>query len=303
MIVNHDLIKSSVEVLYQRGGLPKGSSTGWPSVDDFYTVGMGQWTLITGTPNSGKSEWADALMVNLAKQEPWKFFIFSPENWPLELHHSKIIEKYIGKPFTPGPTERMNVDEVEEAEEWMRGKFHFCKPDKPEILSIIDEAGKFSVITGAWKTGVVIDPWNQLEHYRMSNQSETEYVSEILSHVIQRVRFYGAMHIWIVAHPAKMQKDRNGNYPVPTPRDVSGSAHFWNKADNCITVHRDLAAGTQDVDIHVQKIRFKHIGRIGVTTLKYDWTTGRYHEPFKAPVVPMRRERRWDQEIEKEMPI
>jgi twinkle protein len=52
--------------------------------------------VITGTPNSGKSEWLDALLVNLAKQGGWHFVIFSPENWPLELHHAKIIEKYIG---------------------------------------------------------------------------------------------------------------------------------------------------------------------------------------------------------------
>lgn len=36
---------------------------------------------------------------------------------------------------------------------------------------------------------------------------------------------------------------------------------------------------TQEVDIHVQKVRFKHIGRIGATTLNYDRVTGRYWEP------------------------
>lgn len=85
-----------------------------------------------------------------------------------------------------------------------------------------------------------------------------------------------------------MQKDRDGKYPVPTPRDVSGSAHFWNKADNAITVWRDLAEGGQEVQIHVQKVRWKHIGRIGVATLKYDRETGRYQEPTPRAVKAYR---------------
>jgi len=85
-----------------------------------------------------------------------------------------------------------------------------------------------------------------------------------------------------------MRKDKDGKYPVPTPHDIADSAHFWNKSDNCITVWRDQVEGSQDVDIHVQKVRFKNIGRIGLCTLSYDRVTGRYHEPLGAPkVVPV----------------
>lgn len=280
MIVPHSAIRERVLALYHSGGLPKGASTGWPSIDRLYTVGLGQWTLLTGTPNSGKSEWLDALMVNLAKREPWRFYIYSPENWPLELHHSKIIEKYVGKPFNPGPNDRMDEEEVDAAEEWMRGKFQFGKPNRPDIVSIVDEAIEFTASVAnplAHKTGIVVDPWNQLEHYRPPQQTMTEYVSATLSAVIERVREYN-LHLWLVAHPSKLRKDRDGKYPVPTPHDIADSAHFWNKADNCITVWRDQGEGSQDVDIHVQKVRFKHIGRIGMSTLVYDRITGRYNE-------------------------
>jgi twinkle protein len=277
----HEEIREKVFELYRAGGLPKGDPTGWPSLDELYTVGRAQWTLVTGTPNSGKSEWVDALMVNLAKNHKWKFKIFSPENHPLELHHAKILEKYIGKPFNPGPNQRMTEEELDRGENWMRDKFYFCKPDRPDILSILEDARNLTSLADppTYKTGVVIDPWNQLEHYRPNNLSETEYVSQTLSHVITLVRQWN-FHLWLVAHPAKMTKDRDGKYPVPTPRDVSGSAHFWNKADNCITVWRDQAEGSQEVDIHVQKVRWKHIGRIGLASLRYDRVTGRYHEPI-----------------------
>lgn len=287
MIVPHDQISLAVKDLHRKGGLPKGSRTGWRSVDELYTVGMGQWTLVTGTPNSGKSEWLDALMVNLAKQEPWKFVIYSPENHPLELHHAKIIEKYSGKPFNPGINARIDEVELDEALAWMQGKFLFAKPDRPDISTILTEASRAAQSLGTWKFGVVLDPWNHLEHYRPQFQSETEYVSSVLSQVIAWVRETNA-HLWIVAHPSKMQKGKDGKLPVPTPHDVSGSAHFWNKADNCICVWRDQSEyRKQEVQVHVQKVRFKNIGHIGVTELLYDRITGRYSE--KLQVIDGRR--------------
>jgi twinkle protein len=290
MIVDHDQIHGEVRELWKSGGLPKGAPCGWPTVDQLYTVGMGQWTLITGTPGSGKSEWLDAVMVNLAKSSgKWKFVIFSPENWPLALHHSKIIEKYIGKPFNPGPTPRLDEAELDEAETWMRGKFYFAKPDRPTIVSILNEANKIADEANlpAYNTGIVIDPWNQLEHHRPPGLSETEYVSQTLSEVINWTRAR-ACHLWLVAHPSKLTRNKEGKLPVPTPHDVSGSAHFWNKADNCVTVWRDQVEGNQDVQIHVQKVRFKHIGRVGLATLKYDRVTGKYFEPQKADVVELK---------------
>jgi twinkle protein len=284
MIVHHDQIVLEVKDVYAKGGLPRGASTGWPSIDQLYTVGMAQWTLVTGHPNSGKSEWVDALMVNLARREKWRFVIYSPENWPLAVHHSKIIEKYIGKPFNPGPTERLDEVELDEAEEWMRGKFLFAKPDRPDMATILTEAAKFAAIGDTWKLGVVIDPWNHLEHYRPQFMSETEYVSDILSQLIQWVRETRA-HVWLIAHPAKMAKDKDGRLPIPTPHDVSGSAHFWSKCDAAVTVWRNQSKDVKssEVEIHVMKVRFKHIGRQGMARLDYDLVTGRYREQL----VPM----------------
>ena len=91
------------------------------------------------------------------------------------------------------------------------------------------------------------------------------------------------LHVWVVAHPAKIYKDTaTGKRGVPTPYDIAGSAHWYNKADNIITVHRDQTAGNPLVDIHVQKVRFKHIGKVGVIQLHYDKITGRYADAAVA---------------------
>jgi twinkle protein len=286
-IIPHDEIRAEVIKLHRAGGLKAGDRTGWPSLDKLYSVALGQWTLVTGVPGSGKSEWLDALMVNLAKQGRWQFIVYSPENWPLELHHSKIVEKFTGKPFNPGPTPRVDEDDLDGAEEWMRDKFMFARPNKPHILSILDECMDLVSLADPpnVKTGVVIDPWNQLEHHRPAGMSETEYISETLTYVIERVRAYRC-HLWLVAHPRMLQRDKNGQFPIPRPYDISGSAHWYNKSDNCLCVHRDQspnASNVQAVEIYVQKVRFKHCGHLGQATLRYDRITGRYHE--MAPVL------------------
>ena len=68
---------------------------------------------------------------------------------------------------------------------------------------------------------------------------------------------------------------------MPTLYDVSGSAHFRNKADCGLVVWRDVSEGDRpEVQIHVQKIRFREVGRIGMVTLWFDKVTGRYGDPI-----------------------
>jgi twinkle protein len=55
----------------------KGESTGYDNVDNYYTVVGGQITIVTGHPSSGKSEFVDQIMVNMAEKTSWKFCICS----------------------------------------------------------------------------------------------------------------------------------------------------------------------------------------------------------------------------------
>lgn len=259
--------------LYRSGGQKPGASTGWRSLDDHYTVGTGQWTVVTGTPGSGKSEWLDALMVNLAEHGRWLFALYSPENFPTVGHLVKLVEKRVRKPFSAGPTPRMTEQEYADGAAWVLEHFLWLDTDLKSPEALLQQATAYG--TGR-RLGVVLDPWNTLEHQR-GGLSETDYVSLVLTDVTRLARTTKA-HIWLVAHPAKLARNKDGTRPIPTPYDISGSAHWYNKADNVITVHRDQVDGGQDVEIHVQKVRFKHLGRVGLVALKYDRVTGRYFE-------------------------
>jgi twinkle protein len=269
-----------VDAVYEmyRNGMPSGDKTGWASLDKYYTVLPGQMTIVTGWPGSGKSEFIDALLLNLSRNN-WKIAVFSFENQPVHFHVTKMLEKIAGKPFGAGPTERITEAEIGELTEELHQSFAFTETTSGSfsLKDVLDAAQEFLIKFPDAKRGVVIDPWNELEHWRSSSQSETEYISQALSTVRNWARI-NQVHVWIVAHPQKVRREE-GKLPVPRPDMISGSQHWWNKADCALTVWRDSEfPDSQDVDIHIQKIRFKHIGRPGMVTLKYDRITGRYHD-------------------------
>ena len=266
-----------VEGLYENG-VPSGESPGWSTLKPHYTIRKGEWTLIVGIPGHGKTEFLDAMMINLAIHSKWKFGVFSAENRPLERHAVGLIEKFVGKPFSRGPTERIDKFALNAAKEYFDGVFYFMDPPEKRLSvdGILDIGVKLVKEKGV--DCLVIDPWNEMDHSRPSGLSETEYISVSLTKV-RRVARSLKIHVFLVAHPQKLQKDKNGKYPVPTPYDASGSAHWRNKADNCLAVWRDVANEKSPlVQIHVQKIRFREIGRVGVVDLIYDRVTGRYSD-------------------------
>lgn len=59
----------------------------------FDQVVPGELTIVTGVPNSGKSEWIDALLCNLNERVGWKFALCSMENKVLLAHW--IIQIFI----------------------------------------------------------------------------------------------------------------------------------------------------------------------------------------------------------------
>lgn len=267
-------IEEDVLALY-REGAKGGLSTGWKSMDTHYTVVAGQLTIVTGIPGSGKSEFLDALMINLAKAHEWKFAVFSPENHPLQRHVQKLLEKWSGLPFNEGATSRMPEDLVRKGLGFLDDHIRFLAPESPTLDGLLEMTAMLTLRMGI--NGMILDPWNEIEHLRPAAMTETEYISQALTKIRRFARHY-RLHIWVMAHPAKMQKEKDGAIPVPTPYDISGSAAWFNKADNCLTVSRDKADPLKPVDIHVQKIRFREVGQLGLVQLNYNRVNGRYQE-------------------------
>jgi twinkle protein len=267
-------IFTDIEDLYDRG-LPGGDSTGWKEVDPYYTVRRGEISIVTGVPSHGKSEWIDAVVCNLATNIGWKTGIFSPENYPVQRHVAKLIQKIVGKPFGDGPTQRMAKEYMSEGKKWVNQYFTFISPpdDKLTVNGILELVE--IIIKRKGLDGLIIDPWNEIDHARPPGLTESEYISKALT-TIRRFARSNKVHIWVIAHPTKLQRLQDGTYPIPTPYDISGAAHWRNKADIALCVWRDVNDEKSKVQIHIQKVRFREVGKVGLAELKYDIPSGRY---------------------------
>lgn len=262
--------------LYEKGA-GRGESTGYDSVDDLYTIVPGQVTIVTGAPNSGKSSFVDAVMVNLAESKAWKFGVCSFENEP-RIHIAKLMSIRSGMPFFEGPTRRMNREEARASFDWVNDHFSFVHQDDGGLAgldSILDRL-KIAILRYGIR-GVVVDPYSFIDR-DTRDMSETEWVSQMLTKVKAFAMSHG-IHFWFVAHPTKLQRGSDGKIPPPRGYDISGSSHWFAKADCGITIHRDPDQHGISKFI-CWKSRFSWVGKQGETRLLYDVPTMRY---FEAP--------------------
>ena len=257
----------------------RGISTGWSALDDIYKVVPGELTVITGVPNSGKSEWLDALCVNLCLSQGWSVAMCSMENRVPD-HARKLLEKAVGRTFFEparprpgGGPGRMSAGELELGKQWLNEHIYLirCEDDVLPSVDWVLQLARAAVFRHAVR-GLVIDPYNELSHQRPSSMTETEYVSQMLTKV-KRFAQHNKVHVWFVAHPRQMH-----NYAgePPSMYDIAGSAHFINKADNGLVVHR--VPDSNEVQILVRKVRNKNAGTQGEASLYYSHATGTYSD-------------------------
>jgi hypothetical protein len=254
-------------------GYVRGESTGWQNLDPFYTVMKGQFTVVTGMPSSGKSQFVDAMMINLANSKKWKFAVFSPENYPAEMHYHQLVEKHSGKRLFD-----LKNDELDESIKFISNHFYFIDAVEDEINleMILDKTEQLKTEKNI--DGLIIDPWNEIELNKPKEINDTEFIGICLRKCRKFAR-RNNIHLWIVCHPTKMQKDKDGNYPIVELYDCAGSAHWRNKADNGICVHRDMASNA--VAILIQKIKYRYTGKTGEAHFVFNQFCGRY-EPVSS---------------------
>ena len=259
--------------LYTKG-TGKGYSTGYASVDEIYTVAPAQLTVVTGYPSSGKSNFVDQIMVNLADKHDWKFAVCSFENQP-EIHISRLMEIYTKRRFFDGK-DRMSESDKEIAFKFVKEHFLFIDTngEEPSTLDSILERARIAVKRMGVR-GLVIDPYNYIELPR-SDGTETAAISDMLTRVQKFCKAHD-VHTWFVAHPSKITR-QGTEQPRPDGMSIAGSMAWWAKTDCGLTVHRK----DHHVEIAVWKCRYRWVGTQGETTMIYNKTAGTYSENLDA---------------------
>lgn len=260
---------------YFLNGYPEGEKAGIPGFDDFISFVPGQLTMITGIPGSGKDEFVNNITVGLAKNAGWKTGIIGFEE-PSEITVTKLIEKHSNKSFAfrKNSFQRVSNEDFEKGLLFVDNYFKFMNADEMDVTidGIIENAKQMVKRYGI--NCLVISPYNCIEHKIPFGYSETQYISELLSKLISFLRKYH-VHCFLIAHPTKIQKDKQtGRYDVPTLYNISGSAHFFNKPHNGISIYRDFV--TNNVDVYIQKIKWSWLGKIGFCSFNYDTFTRQY---------------------------
>ncbi len=94
----------------------------------------------------------------------------------------------------------------------------------------------------------------------------------MLRSIVEFAHTYDVL-VMLVAHPKKPQEvRRKGEVDMPSLYDIAGSADFYNKCDYGLIVQRNNAL----TFVHVLKVRFRHLGQLGVRAFQYSAESGRF---------------------------
>lgn len=223
--------------------------------------------VITGIPNHGKSTFADSLLFNLAYFHQWPICAATYEAQANEEWLDDMVIRYRSQLFQGSRPTRA------QAEQWVEENFSFIgqnpSDDEDQDLTLEDIITNAEISVVRYGTKVLaLDPWNEIEHRRQRNETETEYIGRALRELKRFARRFDVLVI-IVAHTAKMTE--RGQVYVPNLYDINGSANWYNKCDYGIVVHRDTVVDDQKTMLKIAKIK-KHglLGKPGIIDLELD---------------------------------
>ena len=157
-------------------GCPKGYTIDFKPFDDIYSIEDGQFCVVTGTPQSGKSEFVDFISVKYAQKYGFKTAYCSPENKPNKLHSAKLIRKVLGK--SP-----KNIDDLyyKASKEFVNDKFiHVDYEDGYDLKKVLKKFGELVKRKGI--KVFVIDPFNKVKLKGGSNNIN-DYTNEYLNQI------------------------------------------------------------------------------------------------------------------------
>jgi twinkle protein len=241
--------------------------TGWPMMDRWLKLYLGEFMVVTGIPNHGKSAWLNALAMNMAKRHGWNIGMGSFE--------TRI------KPFLRAQLRAYHGGDWWDADAFVEKHFSFLglqptdDTDDADLEWMLDRAA--DAVTRHGMNMLILDPWNEIEHKRNKSETETEYISRAIRMMKRFATNFNCV-VAIVAHPQKMNVGKENTIKEPTLYDISGSANWYNKADHGIVVHRPKP-GAPLASVSTRKVRFQpETGRPGTQGFFYNLVSKRFEE-------------------------
>lgn len=262
---------------YFENGLPQGKTINIPELDEKIRWMTGHYATVTGSPTSGKSEFIDFICAKLNILHGWKVGYYSPESAPLAIHFSKVFSKFSGYKFGS----KYNNSEADRytVQDYIQDNYYWVAPVDDICLDDILKKFEYLVKAKGCKT-FVIDPFNRIETDQDYMHDKLLYIKKTLKKIISFVKRNDAL-LFLIAHPTKLQKLKNGKYPIATMYDISGSADFFNMTSYGISVRREQDDETLAFQSHgqvsISKAKLNEtMGSTGIWDFRYNINNGRY---------------------------
>lgn len=244
--------------------------TGLPELDSLMSIALGTLTVFSGYSNMGKSTVLNTVLAH-AMELNVPICLGSFETMPKPIMRDGLAKALIGcadEDYHGHPEKPKALAHVEE----MVTIISNALDDDAEIdLEAYLELIRIAVVRDGAKI-IVLDPWNELEHKRRRDETETDYIGRAIRMLKSFARRFNVA-LWVVAHPSKPQKGAAGK---PGLYDISGSANWANKADYGLIYHRPdktVNAGT----LTVVKVRMGLPGKCGEIPVRLNEMTSRIH--------------------------
>lgn len=229
---------------YLMGQYDHGYSVGYGEYTDqhFWLTDEGGLIIVTGRPNSGKTDWLRCTLAKLMVTGRGCCFL-SFEEPKKEKHIGHILEVMLGTRQTRCYDEAQMDNVIDWLDRLMVDlDMRLSAPTTRNIIRYADDIRR----DGFDMRFLIIDPYLFVD-MGSSKENETKLIKDMLT----TLQTWGRNNnIWVcmVAHPRMLNNGPEGEFEEIDPYKVSGSAHWANLADFLISVKRIFPGGENNDD-------------------------------------------------------
>ncbi len=240
---------------FVKNGFKPGYQIGIPNFDSIFSTYTGQFITVTGIPSSGKSDFVDQMVVGYNQRYEWKTAFASPENAPTYLHAHKLMRKV----WQDMPSRNdIGTDKWNQVAEHVNDNFFFIDMERYTLESVLRKGAELVKRKGI--KCLVIDPFNKIRDVDSKTEDVNRYTMEYLTKIETFAKKYDVL-VFIVAHPTKMYRDKDGNIEEPTMYNIKGGGEWYDASYHGILVHRNYEEKT--VKAKILKVKFQNLGENG----------------------------------------
>ena len=243
---------------------------GIPEIDEHFKFKRGEITLLSGIGNYGKSTVLKYILLIRVIKYGEKFAFFSPEDNPAAEFYHDLVEIIAGMRLSPESMYRVSRNTYEEIYDFVSKHIFYVYPKSISPTPEYIKERFLELIFKEKVDGCIIDPFNQMTNeYAKSGGRSDKYLETFLADC-SRFAQNNSIYFVIVAHPTKLQKGNDGNYPCPDVFDIADGAMWNNKMDNILIYHRPNHQTDPEstlCELHTKKIRRQRVvGKKGVVS-------------------------------------